>query len=76
MWTMRDNGQQGGMSTRATRMKMKTTRMRRTRMRTRGEDNKEDKDEGNQVGRGMTKRIRDKDVDYGGQRDEYKDCKL
>ena len=24
-WTMRDNGQQGGMSTRATRMKMKTT---------------------------------------------------
>jgi len=42
MWTMRDNGQQGGMSTRATRMKMKTTRMRRTRMRTRGEDYKED----------------------------------
>ena len=38
---MRDNGQQGGMSTRATRMMMKTTRMGRTRMRTRGEDDKE-----------------------------------
>ena len=44
MWTMRDNGQQGGMSTRETRMKMKTTRMRRTRMSMRGEDNKEDED--------------------------------
>ena len=42
---MRDNRQRGGMSTRATRMKMKTTRMRRNRMRMRGEDNKEDKDE-------------------------------
>ena len=29
-WTMRDNGQRGGMSKMATRMKMKTTRMRRT----------------------------------------------
>ena len=47
-WTMRDNGQQGGMSTRVTRMKMKTTRMRRTRMRTRGEDYKEDEGEGQQ----------------------------
>ena len=35
---MRDNRQQGGMSTRVTRMKMKTARMRRTRMRTRGEE--------------------------------------
>ena len=43
--TIRDSGQQGGMSTRATRMKTKTTRMRTTRMRMRGEDNKEDKDE-------------------------------
>jgi hypothetical protein len=38
------------MSTRATRMNLKTRRMRRTRMRTRGEDNKEDKDEGQQGG--------------------------
>ena len=47
---MRDNGQQEGMSTRATRIKMNTTRMRRTRMRTRGEDYKEDEDEGQQGG--------------------------
>jgi hypothetical protein len=33
-------------------MKMNTTRMRRTRMRTRGEDNKEDEDEGQQGGQG------------------------
>ena len=49
-WTMRNNGQQGGMSTRATRMKMNTTMMRMTRMRTRGEDYKEDEDEGQQGG--------------------------
>ena len=40
------------MSIRATRMKMKTTRMRRTRVRMRGEDYKEDVDEGQQRGRG------------------------
>ena len=42
------------MSTRATRMKMKTTRMWRTRMRTRVEDYKEDDDEGQQGGQGTT----------------------
>ena len=47
---MRDNEQRGGMSMRATMMKMKTTRMRRTRMRPRGEDYKEDEDEGQQGG--------------------------
>ena len=47
-WKMRDNRQQGGMSTRATWMMMKTTRIRRTRMRTRGEDDKEDEVEGQQ----------------------------
>ena len=51
---MRDNRQQGGMSTRATRMKMKTTLMRRNRMRMRGEDYKEDEDEGQQGGQGTT----------------------
>ena len=64
------------MSTRATKMRMKTTRIRRTRMRTRGEDGKEDKDEGQQGGQGTTTRTRYKDVDNEGQRDEYKDCKL
>ena len=54
MWKMRDNGQQGGMSTRETRMNIKTTRMRRTRMRPRGEDYKEDEDEGQQGGRWTT----------------------
>ena len=50
-WTMRDNGQQGEMITRAKRMKMTTTRMMRTsRMRARGEDYKEDEDEGQQGG--------------------------
>ena len=76
MWTMRDNGQIGGLSTRATRMRMKTTRMRRIEMRMRGEDNKEEKDEGQQGEQGMIARTRDKDVDNEGQRDEYKDCKL
>ena len=42
---MRDNGQQGWKSTRATRFKMKKTRMTRTRITMRGEDNKEDEDE-------------------------------
>ena len=45
-------------------------------MRTRGEDNKEDKDEVKQGGQGTTTRTRDKDVDNEGQRDEYNDCKL
>ena len=63
------------MSTRAKMMRMKTTRMRRTRMRTRGEDDKDDKDEGQHGGRGTTTRRRDNDVDNEGQRDEYKDCK-
>ena len=78
MCTMRDNGQQGGMSTRVKRMRMrmKTTRMRRTRMRTRVEDDKEDENEGQQGGREMTTRTRYKDVDNEGQRDEYKDCKF
>ena len=76
MWTMRDNRQQGGMSTRETRMRMKTTRMRRTRMRTRGEDKKEDKVEEQQGGQWTTTRTQDKDVDNEGLRDEYKDCKL
>ena len=57
------------MSTRATRMKMKTTRMWRTRMRTRGEDGKEDEDEEQQGGRGTTTRMQDKDVNNEGQRD-------
>ena len=51
IWKMRDNGQRGGMSTSATRMMMETTRIRRTRMRTRGEDNKENEAEGQQGGR-------------------------
>ena len=63
------------MSTRATRMKMKTTRMRRTRMRTRGDDDKEDYDEGQQGVQGTTTRMWDKDVDNEGhwttRRDEY-----
>ena len=45
-------------------------------MRTRGEDNKEDKDEEQQGRRGTTTRTQDKDVDNEGQRDEYNDCKL
>ena len=51
MWTMRDNRQQGGTSTMATRMMMKTTRIRRTRMRTRGEDDKKNKVEVQQGGK-------------------------
>ncbi len=39
------------MSTKATRMKMKKTRMRRTRVRIRGENYKENEDEGHQGGR-------------------------
>ena len=41
-----------------------------------GEDDKEDKDEGQQGGRGTTTRTDDKNVDNEGQRDEYNDCKL
>ena len=66
---MRDNGQRGGMSTRATRMRMKITRMKRTRMRTRGGDNKEDEDEGQQGGQGTTATTQDKDVYNEGQKD-------
>ena len=47
---MRENRQQGGMSTRATRMMMKATKIWRTRMRTRGEDDKENEVEGQQGG--------------------------
>ena len=61
---------------RETMMKMKTTRIMRIRMRTRGEDNKEDKDEGQQGGQGTTTRTHDKKVENEGHRDEYKDCKL
>ena len=75
-WTMSDGGQGRWMSTRATRMKMKTTRMRRTMMRTRGEDNKEDEVERQQGGHGTTTRMFDKDLDNEAQMDEYKDCKL
>ena len=59
------------MRTRATRMKMKTTRMKRTRIITRGEDNKdkEDEDDGQQGGRRTTTRTQDKDVDNVGQKD-------
>ena len=57
------------MSTRATRMKMKTARMWRTRIITRGEDYKEDEDEGQQGGQGTTTRMQDKDVDNEGQKD-------
>ena len=45
-------------------------------MRTRGEDNKEDEDRGQQREQGTTTRTREKDVDNEGQRDEYKDCKF
>ena len=55
---------------------MNTTRMRRTGIRTRGEDDKEDEDEGQQGGQGTTTRTRYKDVENEEQRDEYKDCKL
>ena len=44
-------------------------------MRTRGEDDKEDEDEGQQGGRGTTTWTQDKEVDNEGQKDEYKDCK-
>ena len=47
-------------------MMTKTTRMSRTRMRTRGKDDKEDKDEGQQGGQQLQ---RDKDLDNEGQRD-------
>ena len=53
-WTLRDNRQQGGMSTRATRMIIKTTRIRRTRVRTTKKtklrDNKEDDDYNDDAG--------------------------
>ena len=51
---------------RATGMRMKTTRMGMTRMRTGGKDDKEDEDEGQQGGQGKTTRTLDKDVDNEG----------
>ena len=45
-------------------------------MRMRGDDNKEDEDEGQQGGQGTTTRTWDKYVDDEVQKYEYKDCTL